>query len=317
MSEAKPEASPHAWEHAALMMKATRYVEMMTSHDHDDWQYAFWSSLALELIARATLANVSPVLLADPSEWANTYFALGHTPNLKKFKPKSIGTAEVLSRLQTIYPDFKESADFCSLHTSMRNAELHSAEMPFESLRIADWQWKFYLACEILLKKFGAELEDLFSSEESAAAREHIKAAQDKAAKAVLGTVNSFSEVWKAKSQEEREKFSEQASIWASRQEGHVVICPSCACDSLIDGTPISAPRRNLDEDMVVETQAMAPSRFQCIACGLKINGLSHLIAAGIGDRFKMTATYAASDYFHPGDPDDGDWYEDDNNEPF
>ena len=59
-----------------------------------------------------------------------------------------------------------------------------------------------------------------------------------------------------------------------------------------------------------------APGQFQCVACGLKINGLSQLNATILGSPFKTTATYNAADYFYPGDDEDGR-YEDDNNEPF
>ena len=129
MSKSNPSASPHVWNDAALLSKARRYIEEMQAYDHDDWQFAFWSSLALELIARASLANVSPVLLAETNEWTQLYFALGHTPTTQEFIPKSVGISEVLTRLQAINPAFeKELRDFCSIHTGMRNAELHSAE---------------------------------------------------------------------------------------------------------------------------------------------------------------------------------------------
>lgn len=317
MTKSSPAASPHVWDHAALLTKARRYIEKMQAHDHDDWEFAFWSSLALELIARSSLAHVSPVLLADANEWAQLYFALGRTPTAPKFTPKSIAISEVLNRLQAINPAFeKELRDFCSIHTGMRNAELHSADMPFDDLKASEWLWKLYRSYEVLLETQGVDLEDLLGPDEAVFAGQQIAAAKDEAAKAVLGTIKSFKEVWQTKPATEQKKLKEKAQAWASRQEGHVVTCPACSSEALLEGEPIAAPKQTLKDGMVVETQAMGPSRFQCVACGLKINGLSQLSAAGLGSPFKTTATYDAADYFYPGDDDDGR-YEDDNNEPY
>jgi hypothetical protein len=314
MIKSPPSASVHVWNDAALLSKAMRYVEEMLRYSHDDWQFAFWSSLALELIARASLAKISPALLADSNEWTQLYFALGHTPTTQKFVPKSIGIGEVLTRLQAINPKFeKELRDFCSIHTGMRNAELHSAELPFDDLKATTWLWKFYRSCEVLLASLNLELSNLFGPDEAAFAKQQIAAATDEAAKAVLGTIKSFKEVWQAKPERERKKLAEKAQALASPQTGHVVSCPACSCDALLYGNPIAAPKKSLKEDLVVETQTKAPSHFHCFACGLKINGLSQLSAAGLGNPFKTTTTFNAAEYFYP--PDDGG-YEDDNNQP-
>jgi hypothetical protein len=318
MSKSTPAAAPHVWNDTALLSKARRYVEQMQTCDHDDWRFAFWSSLALELIARASLAKVSPVLLADSNnnEWTQLYFALGYTPTAQKFIPKSAAISDVLTRLQAINPTFeKELRDFCSVHIAMRNAELHSAEMPFEDLKASTWLWKFYRSCEVHLASLNVDLINLLGPEQAAFAKQQIDAAKDEAAKAVLGTIKSFKEVWEAKPEKERNKLTEKADAWASRQAGHIVDCPACSCEALLGGDPIAAPKKTLKNDVVIETQAMAPSQFQCVACGLKINGLSQLSAAGLGSPFKKTATYNAAEYFYPGDDEHGG-YEDDNNEP-
>src|ERR1700730_12833356 len=99
MSPTIPVASSSTWDSGAMLAKAQRYAEEMQRHAHDDWQCAFWSSLVLELIARSALAKVSPVLLADNTNWNNLYHALGNTPTVPKFSPKSITITDVLSRL--------------------------------------------------------------------------------------------------------------------------------------------------------------------------------------------------------------------------
>jgi hypothetical protein len=64
------------WDSTALLNKAQRYIEEMQEHSHSDWKAVLWSSLALELLARAALAKFSPALLADTTSWHNLSYAL-------------------------------------------------------------------------------------------------------------------------------------------------------------------------------------------------------------------------------------------------
>src|SRR5947207_211026 len=90
--------SVHPWSKEAFLTKAQRYGETLNSHARDDWKFAFWASLTLELVARAALANISPTLLAEKSDWNNLYFALGGASTATKFLPKSIAFADVVAR---------------------------------------------------------------------------------------------------------------------------------------------------------------------------------------------------------------------------
>jgi hypothetical protein len=84
----------------------------------------------------------------------------------------------------------------------------------------------------------------------------------------------------------------------------------------MVAGEPVSAPtkRFNVDEiTEITETQEYLPDQFQCIACGLKITGLSRLNVVGLGDRYKKTQVYNAAEYYAPADDKAG--YDDDNNE--
>src|SRR2546421_295754 len=90
-------AVPSLWTQRLLLTKAQRYAEEMHRCERDDWRFAFWSTLSLELLARAALAHISPVLLADvrSDSWRHLFYALGHAPKAAKFVPKSIDISEV------------------------------------------------------------------------------------------------------------------------------------------------------------------------------------------------------------------------------
>ena len=296
------------------MRKPCGTIQNMHACDSDEWEYALWSSLALEFLARA-LANVSPALLAEADKnWSNLYFALGFTPIEEKFSPKSISISEVFKRLLGILPELtKEHQSFGVLHTGKRNAELHTGELAFEGIKGATWQPRFYQTCQTLLMSMGIPLEDFVGKDEAEVAEKLINAAADDRAKAVKGDVEAHTKVWNTKLEDDRTTLQTQAAVWATRQNGHRVDCPSCSSTALVFGEPVSIPTQNLIDDEIVESQEYLPTHFECVACGLKIAGLSRLAVAGLSDRYKKTQTYAAAEYYAPAD----DWsnYEDDNNE--
>jgi hypothetical protein len=311
-----PKATPPSWDPEALYLKAQRYVQHMSALDSDDWEHALWSGFALEFLARAALANVSPALLAETDKnWTSLYHALGFTPTEEKFVPKSIAISEVFKRLTAILPNFtKEHEGFGILHTGRRNAELHTGEPAFDGIKASVWHPRFYQICEILLSSIGTTLGDFVGEDEAKVARELINAAADESAKAVKGEVEAHKKVWLAKEEQERSKLGAQASVWATRQAGHRVNCPSCASQALVAGGPASAPVQKLSDGEITETQEYLPNQLECIACGLRIAGLSRLTVVGLGDRYKKTQVYDAAEYYAP--EDDYASYEEDNNEP-
>lgn len=304
------------WNSSALLTKAQRYAEEMLGFSKDDWKYGLWSSLCLELLARAALAKESPTLLADLGHWHNVYFALGKTPNAKKFVPKSVAISEVLRRQSDIDPDFDtELKDFCLLHIERRNAELHSSEAAFDGIKPSLWLPTFFRASNVLLGFLGVAPEDFWGPDEAKLAQEMIDAAKDETAKAVLKLVAAHKTIWEGKDKDEKERVLAQAAVWATRQAGHRVNCPACSSTALVHGDPVSAPQQSMGNDLIIEKQEYLPSKFECIACGLKIAGLSHLSAVGVGDIYVQTSHYTPSEFY--GLEDEIDHWEDDNNERF
>lgn len=305
----------HSWSKDALLGKAQRFAEQMLSHPKDDWRFALWSTLMLELLGRAALARVNPALLAEAKDWNNLYFSLGFTPTATKFVPKSIDVSTVFSRLQEILPTFtKELEGFAVLHMARRNEELHAGGTPFDSLKTTAWLPAYYQVCSILIESLDESMELLLGKEEAIFATTIITAYKDESAKAVLKSVAAHKTVWEDKSEPERTRLSNQASTWATRQSGHRVQCPACGNDALVSGTAVAVPFQKIKDGLMVETQQYLPSKFECVACQLKISGLSQLTACGMGDTFTATFTYELADYYAPNDDYAG--YEDDNNEP-
>ena len=292
-----PSVSGHPWSAETLFCKAQLYIQRMEAHTADDWQFGFWSALALEMLARASLATISPVLLAEKNDWHNLTYALGHQQTSTKFIPRSVPVRDVLSRLQELVPAFNdEISGFCKQHIERRNRELHSGELAFENLGTSDWLARFYSACKILLQSMKVELEVLVSEPEEALRM--IEELKDAAASSVKGDIEAHNTVWSNKGTEQQETASSRAATWATRHAGHRVECPACGSQALLQGTPSGPVATSVTGDQVVQRQTMWPSSFECIACGLRISGLSKLAASGLGNAYSATRTYTAAEFF-------------------
>lgn len=290
-----------SWSKGNLLNKAISYSQIMSSHSKDSWEYGFWSALVLEMLGRAALSNINPALLADARDWSNLYNALGFTPKASKFVPKSIDISSVFTRLKDTVSEFNsDNESFCILHMARRNSELHSGEVPFISIKNSQWLPSFYQSSEILLNSMGESLDLLIGKDEAVLAKKMILAANDESAKSIAKTINAFKEVWDTKNEPDKNTLIRQASMWAIKQSGHRVTCPSCKSEALVTGEAIAAPIKTIKDDQITEKLEYMPNKFECIACSLKLSGFSHLSACGLGDTYTATFVYDAADYYKP-----------------
>jgi hypothetical protein len=306
----------HPWSQDALVKKAQRYAEAMLTQPRNDSHFVLMSTFVLEFLGRAALSKFSPTLLADTKDWNNLYFSLGFAPTATKFIPRSIPASHVFERLKLILHHFTpELHGFAVKHLTRRNEELHGGGNPFDGLETA-WLASYYRTCRVLLTSIGESLQLIFGPAETKIAEKLIEALEDESAKAVIKSIYEHKALWEAKLPGEATKLANQASNWATRFDGHRVSCPACGNDALLTGNPIAAPHVKLDDDVIIETQEYLPSKFECIACQLKIVSLSQLSASNLGLPFTKTVTYDPSEYYAPEDQHDEYWgFEEDNNE--
>lgn len=189
------------WDFDPLWAKARLYAARASAENPEKSLYPFWSILALELLARATLAQVHPALLADAQEGSgrNIMYAFGF---VQPGAPKSVPANTVFKRCAQVVEGFtEEDVKKATALIGMRNEELHSGGTPFEGLETRAWLVDYYRLCDLLLEHLDKDLAGLFDDEEAAAARRMIDAANEE----ILGDV--------------RRAIAEKAKGWKSRDE--------------------------------------------------------------------------------------------------
>src|ERR1700734_3566500 len=109
------------WERDPLWAKAKLFFQRAFEDSDDDALYGLWCSLGIELLARASLAAISPTLLAEPDrEHKNLLQVFGVGP--KNPTPKSITASQVLLLCQNLFNSFtREDLTACMALINRRN----------------------------------------------------------------------------------------------------------------------------------------------------------------------------------------------------
>ncbi|MER8929783.1 hypothetical protein NKI34_29505 [Mesorhizobium sp. M0700] len=127
--------------HAKSKVYIGRALGRKGADDLDEYQ--LWASLALELLGKAALARKHQSLVVDPTHWQSMFVAAGInvTTDVKTITAKTL-----FERLAHLVPRFDKTVQkFCQDIAERRNAELHSADLPFRTMRLDAWE--ALLAC--------------------------------------------------------------------------------------------------------------------------------------------------------------------------
>ena len=262
--------------------------------------FPFWSILALDLLARASLAKLHSVLLADPREGNNILYAFGYgDPKTAK----TIPAKTVFERLQKIIPEFTDQEfKICMWLMDLRNQELHTSAPALEDCPTRLWLADFFRICRILLSQQGKDLADLFGQEEAPVAEEMIRASSEEVKGEVLKQI-----------QEKKIQFEKLAPVEQTRKKkegseailqppwsnyARMIKCPVCEADAVLSGEKIRSMNPQLSDNEITEEVVVLPTRFQCKSCGLVIQGHGRLNHANLGGHYSVDLSYDPADYY-------------------
>lgn len=280
-----------------LWNKAKTFVERgLAKRDEGAFdQFQLWSSIALEVLGKATLARIHPVLVVNPENFDHLLIACGHKSSTDY---KTIMAKTVFERCRVVASNFDNVAkDFCILLGERRNAELHSGEVPFDGIALESWQSKYWQVSKILLIAQGRTLTDYLGHEEAAAAEAVISDATAALRKAVEGRIRKHRSLFEAAHPEaQRIQVGEHAKITVNARLDENQIeheCPACNCLGILSGVFLTQEHlgRVEDEPWLEEyTQSFGAEKFQCIVCGIRLEGVDEVVAAGLPSDFSKAA---------------------------
>lgn len=292
-----------AFDYEPLYNKSKVYIERAIAQQSagEIATCQLWASLALELLGKAALARIHPVLAADPQHVDSLFAACGRSFSTAR---KSIMATTVFERLTHVTKQFlKTDQDFCMGMANRRNAELHSGELPFVGMREGAWVPKFWRVSKIILEAQEKTLTDWIGFSEAAKADAAIQVV--KTADAVNAKFSTAQKTFEEANSTEEAKNIVRGStkflnISWQPHFGHIHVdafaphrCPVCGCEGAVGGefwneeVSIGEPEDEPWMELVEATYVT--SGFRCAACQLKLDGREELDLAGIDNEFVTT----------------------------
>ncbi len=289
------------WSCEGLWQKAKLYAERALEADRESTLFPMWAAFALEFVARAALANVHPVLLADPQDGKNILHACGYPAE----NPRSVPTKTVFSRCQRVVPDFTDKDAKTALFlTDLRNQELHTGSPAFEGLTTGAWLAGYYVLCEKLLRAQKRSLQDLFGEEEGKAASEMIKAVEEqitaKVKKAIADAGKAFQGLTEPEQLLKSQEGDREAQVaYLKSKYARLCDCIACGRKAVLDGEKVGAGKPRLDEGQVTQEIVLLPTNYSCFTCGLNFQRHAELHAAGLGGNYTIVESTDPVQYFN------------------
>lgn len=245
--------------------------------------------MGLELLSRSTVANFSPVLLAEPDkEQRHILSALGLGSSTAQ--RKSIATNQVLRLCKELIPQFTDDELSIALALAgRRNEELHSGAAAFVEYKHQMWIGGFYKCCKVLAEAQGESLTSLLGEEEAQTAEKIIEEVASEVTSRVKSKIAAFAKVFGEKEHEEQEILKQASEVQGqllSHRQHHRVECPACKSVATVQDDTYGREQIENKEDEIIVRQSVIPTKFSCEACGLKLTGYGELMAANIADHF-------------------------------
>lgn len=277
--------------HAKSKVYIGRALLRKSAGDFDEYQ--LWASLALELLGKAALAHKHPSLVVDPNHWQSMFVAAGINITTDV---KTITARTLFERLVHFVPRFDKAIQkFCQGIAERRNAELHSADLPFRTMKLDAWEARYWHACDTILHQMGSSLEHWLGAVDAKAPRQLLDEAAKALAAAVKLRVEAAKEQFDALKKTERERLAAEAEL---REPQHQVgifkgsydeiwmdNCPACNCRAFMageqTGEDISEERDEYAIWEIVDREFVG-EEFRCPTCDLTLIGSDEIGAASL-----------------------------------
>ncbi|WP_061294177.1 hypothetical protein [Herbidospora cretacea] len=308
------------YDHEALWIKAKLFLNRAMDGDgvRSFDEQALWASLALELLAKAALARISPVLIAEPTEeGTNVLAALGLTKGGGHFS--SVRAKTVLTRCSRAFRpfDLKESSRF----TEARNEYLHGPGVAFLGIPPKVWWPKFWAQVAILVDNMDKEISDLVGSDREAVVDGYLaqnkKNIEDRT-EALIARAQQRLAQHRAGTMTKRmlTEWNSVGDLTAFLSYQAPQQCPACDQEGLLEGdeeldreleetvsTGESADdgaEFDFDFDYPTFTVTIAADYFSCPHCHLVLNRYELVEQAGLPTSFEVEGIEGDTEYDGP-----------------
>lgn len=290
-----------------LYFKSKLYVEKAFELEKKDVFFGLWIAMSLELLARAAISNINPILLLEQDKDSKVLLAFLKLKGSSK-DIKSINISNVFRLCKDLIKNFDDEKFTTSIALlNVRNQEIHSALASFNDYPYTTWLAQYYEIIDCLCNAMEKSLEDYLGIQESNIARQKLSDIATSQKSQVIGLIRSYNNVFSQLNEDEQLEASNKAreiTLTLVTQGHHKVSCPACNSDATVTGVSFGQTKTIIDECQVEEKTEIIPNNFSCNACRLKLSGNNNLNIAGIGEHFYSTRYLTPAEYYDLYDED-------------
>jgi len=295
------------YDHEALFLKARLFLNRaMDEEDRRPFEeQALWASLALELLAKAALARVSPLLIAEPTEdGKNLLIASGLVDGEARFT--SVRAKTLYSRCQRAFRPFNETEAANITHA--RNDYLHGSTPGFTNMPAAAWWPRFWAQAAILVHALDLTMVELVGTDRDGIVDAHLeKNAQNIENRVQMSIERARQRLGQHEAGTLPAKVAREWQPGWDNTHGfeHRTndVCPACGADGVLEGeevmsTEILYGQVGPDDYEAVIELTVGSDRFSCAACGLVLDSPELIEAAGVNPTFSAEGSEAELAYY-------------------
>ncbi|MEU3795760.1 hypothetical protein AB0F07_39245 [Streptomyces fructofermentans] len=291
----------HPFDHDALWTKAKLFLNRAMDDDSRSFdEQALWAALALELLAKAALARVSPLLIAEPNEdGSNLLIASGLVKGEARFT--SVRAKTLMARCHKAFKPFDQAEAMKII--SGRNEYLHSSGAGFMAIPPRSWWPRYWAQAAVLVTALDREIEELVGSRRGIEVTKHL----EQNAKNIEQRTEALIERAKQRRQQWLDgslpakvvaEWKSAQYLSASMSHSEATACPACASTGLLEGEEAVAEEIHYPEvdytddgDIYLLSDGsvaltISADHFSCAGCQLVLNSYELIRQAGISTEF-------------------------------
>ncbi|MGQ4465305.1 hypothetical protein ACN6LC_004706 [Streptomyces violaceoruber] len=268
-------------------------------------EQALWAALALELLAKAALARVSPLLIAEPNEeGTNLLIASGLVKGDARFT--SVRAKTLMVRCHKAFKPFDQAEAMKIVNG--RNEYLHSSGAGFMAIPPHSWWPRYWAQAAILVTALDRDIEELVGSDREPTVTKHLEQNArnlEQRTEALIERAKQRRQQWLDGTLPAKVAAEWETGQYLSAAMAHseTVTCPACESAGLLEGEEVVnveinypssggyGPDEECDSyyrDEVSVTLTIGADHFSCAGCQLVLNSYDLVSQAGLDTEFDV-----------------------------
>lgn len=283
------------YDHEALWLKAKMFINRAMDEDGSRSfdEQAMWAALSLELLAKAALAHVSPLLVAEPAvDGKNVLIALGVIKGEARFT--TVQATTVFKRCHLAFKPF--SLEEAGKISEARNEYLHGSGVGFLVANPQKWWQKFWAQAAVLVSALDRDIDEFVGTDRAKVVTEHLERNKE--------YVKERTETLIERARQRLDQYragtvsAKVAAEWARGFDRTAGLgyhgdetCPACSSPGILEGDDVIDAQVDpawgeMDGEPDV-TVTVYSEHFSCPTCRLVLDRPEFIAQAGLPEQFE------------------------------